>query len=147
MLIHGSPISVELPSDPQIRDRFWYWHGASGRKYIHSVYEPENCPPLPGAVFVAVRREGSMRIALSVGRFTPFWDGTLTSSDARHMAERGADEIHVHLLAASTHAAEDILADLRDAFLAETEDETHDGFHEDDVAIMRCETADYARAA
>jgi hypothetical protein len=146
MLIHGSPISVELPSDPQIRDRFWYWHGASGRKYIHSIYEPENCPPLPGAVFVAVRREGSMRIALSVGRFMPFWDGTLTSSDARHMGERGADEIHVHLLAASPVAAEDILADLRDAFLSEAEDQRF-GFHEEADFRTAIETSDYATAA
>lgn len=93
MLIYGSPISAELPSDPGLQDRFWYWHGASGRKYIHSVYAPDCCPPLPGAIYVAVRREGSLRIALSVGRFTPFWDGVMMSSEAAHVARLGIDEI------------------------------------------------------
>lgn len=121
MLIHGSPITVELTSDPGLQERFWYWHGASGQKYIHSVYEPENCPPLPGAIYVAVRREGHLRIALAVGRFTPFWDGTMMSSEAAHVARLGIDEIHVHLLARSPLAAEDVLADLRDALHADDE--------------------------
>ena len=134
MLIHGSPITAELPSDPGLQDRFWYWHGASGRKYIHSVYEPENCPPLPGANYVAVRREGHLRIALSVGRFTPFWDGTMMSSEAAHVARRGVDEIHVHLLAKSTVMAEDILADLRDAMEPEDGEGLDYSFHEDEVS-------------
>ncbi|MBL8792060.1 MAG: hypothetical protein JNM45_16330 [Rhizobiales bacterium] len=119
MLIHGSPISAELPSDPGLQDRFWYWHGASGRKYIHSVYEPDCCPPLPGAIYVAVRRKGKMRIAMAVGRFTPFWDGVMMSSEAAHVARLGIDEIHVHLLAKSAIDAEDVLADLRDAMLSD----------------------------
>lgn len=123
MLIHGSPISAELPSDPGLQDRFWYWHGASGQKYIHSVYAPDCCPPLPGAIYVAVRREGHLRLALSVGRFTPFWDGVMMSSEAAHVARLGIDEIHVHLLAKSAIAAEDVLADLRDAMLVEDDGE------------------------
>jgi glycosyltransferase involved in cell wall biosynthesis len=114
-----------------LQDRFWYWHGASGQKYIHSVYDPENCPPLPGAIYVAVRRKGRMRIALSVGRFTPFWDGTMMSTEAAHVARLGADEIHVHLLARSAIAAEDILADLRDAMLGEMADRPAHGLHEE----------------
>jgi hypothetical protein len=134
MLIHGSPISATLASDPQFADRFWYWHGASGEKYIHSVYAPDQCPPLPGAVYVAVRRQGGMRTALWVGRFQPFWDGTLASAEAQRLGDRGVDEIHVHLLAGNSVAAEDILADLRDAMLSE-EDEVQDvGFLDDDMA-------------
>ena len=134
MLIHGSPISAELPSDPGLQDRFWYWHGASGQKYIHSVYEPENCPPLPGAIYVAVRREGNLRIALTVGRFTPFWDGTMMSMEAAHVARWGADEVHVHLLAKSALLAEDILADLRDAMIPEVGDESDYQFNDDEVS-------------
>ncbi len=136
MLIHGTPIAAEFPSDPGndlgLQDRFWYWHGASGRKYIHSVYDPDNCPPLPGAIYVAVRREGRMRIALSVGRFTPFWDGTMMSTEAAHVATWGADEIHVHLLARSAMAAEDILSDLRDAMVPEECEENPTHFHEEE---------------
>ena len=74
---HGSPIAADLPSDPAFKDRFWYWTGASGRKYIHSVYGLEDCPPLPGAIYVAVRREGPLRVVMGIGRFTPFWDGPI----------------------------------------------------------------------
>ena len=134
MLIHGSPITATLASDPQFADRFWYWHGASGEKYIHSVYAPDQCPPLPGAVYVAVRRRGGLRTALWVGRFQPFWDGPLALAEAQRLGSMGADEIHVHLLAGSSLAAEDILADLRDAMLGE-DDEVQDlGFLEDDVS-------------
>lgn len=149
MLIHGSPITAELPSDPGLQDRFWYWHGASGRKYIHSVYEPENCPPLPGAIYVAVRREGHLRIALSVGRFTPFWDGTMMSSEAAHVARRGVDEIHVHLLAKSPVMAEDILVDLRDAMEPEESDGLDYSFHEDEVSpyVFRPSPAGVSAAA
>lgn len=149
MLIHGSPITAELPTDPGLQDRFWYWHGASGRKYIHSVYDPENCPPLPGAIYVAVRREGLLRIALSVGRFTPFWDGTMMSSEAAHVARRGIDEIHVHLLAKSPVMAEDILADLRDAMEPEDSGDFDYSFHEDEVSpcVFRPSPAGVSAAA
>ncbi len=115
MLIQGSPISVELPSDPGLQDRFWYWQGASGAKYIHSVYAPDQCPPLPGAVYVGVKRHGSLLVALCVGRFKPFWDGTLARHDLARLAALGADEIHVHLLAKSPALADAIHADLKEA--------------------------------
>lgn len=109
MMIHGTPltsISVDGSSEP----RFYYWFGASGRRYIHSIYPVDCVPPLPGAVFVAVRRIGSLRTALSVGRFGVFWD--LTSAP-----DRGgdADELHVHLLAQDDGDAQAIANDLSEA--------------------------------
>jgi hypothetical protein len=115
MLIHGSPLVVTLPADLSLQDRFWYWQGASGRKYIHSIYEPEHCPPLPGAIYIGVRRQGTMRIAVALGRFLPFWDGTLAFDDLNRLIAEGVDEIHVHLLAKSPEVAEAVLADLREA--------------------------------
>jgi hypothetical protein len=88
--------------------RFWYWRGASGREYIHSVFGPEACPPLPGAVYVAVRRRGERRQALAVGMFSEFWN----ADDGFHLAHVGADEIHVHLLARDAPAARQAAADL-----------------------------------
>jgi hypothetical protein len=116
MLIHGTPIAADLPSDPTFKDRFWYWTGASGRKYIHSVYTLEDCPPLPGAVFIGVRREGPLRIVMGIGRFTQFWEGTLGSGDLASLRTSGADEIHVHLLAKSPEVANAILDDLLQAY-------------------------------
>lgn len=127
MLIHGSPIAAEAPSDPAIKDRFWYWTGASGRRYIHSVYTVDDCPPLPGAVFILVKRYGVMRTVVGIGRFAPFWDGAQRGMFAQGVGTGGsaladADEVHVHLLAKSLPERDAILNDLLDAY--EAEDET-----------------------
>jgi hypothetical protein len=115
MLIQGSPIAIDTPQEADMKDRFFYWQGASGRKYIHSVYEMDACPPLPGAVYVAVRRSGSLRIAVSVGRFQPFWDRTLGQDDMSRLEAMGVDEVHVHLLAKGPENAEIIKRDLSSA--------------------------------
>ena len=48
-MLNGFPISAKLPDDLGIGERFWYWRGASGQTYIHSIYPAGSCPPLPGA--------------------------------------------------------------------------------------------------
>jgi hypothetical protein len=116
MLIHGTPIVADMPADPDFRDRFWYWTGASGRKYIHSVYALEDCPPLPGAIFVAVRREGTMRIVVGIGRFTKDANQSLRGSELASLHSLGADEIHVHLLAKAPEVAAAVLEDLLQAY-------------------------------
>lgn len=116
MLIQGFPVAVALSSDPSFKDRFWYWSGASGRKYIHTVYRPDDCPPLPGAVYVAVKRRGSLRIAVSVGRFGPLWDQTIGSREMQRFRRLGIDELHVHLPGQSPARASAVLQDLREAF-------------------------------
>jgi hypothetical protein len=110
MLIQGSPfkLSPAIADMPGLSERFWYWQGSSGQKYIHSVYEPDNCPPLPGAVYVGVRRQGSIRTAVCVGRFLPLWE--LPKTMDSNLA--GLDELHVHLLARGPGEAEQVLADL-----------------------------------
>jgi hypothetical protein len=122
MLIHGSPIAAEAPSDPAIKDRFWYWTGASGRRYIHSVYAPDDCPPLPGAVFVLVKRCGTMRMVVGVGRFSPFWDGVQRGLGPKGLSLQDADEIHVHLLAKSPEHRDAVLNDLLEAYEADGEE-------------------------
>ncbi len=89
----GFSASAELESE--FSDRFWFWTGSSGKRYIHSVYSMENCPPLPGAIYVMVRRlKGGARVPVRMGRFSPLWDFPLPAE----MTD-GASEIHVHLLA------------------------------------------------
>lgn len=139
MLIHGTPIVADLPSDPTFKDRFWYWTGASGRKYIHSVYGLEDCPPLPGAIYVGVQREGPLRIVMGIGRFTPFWDGSFGSQNLAFLRAKGVDEIHVHLLAKSPEVANAILEDLLQAY---ENDDT--GFNE--PAVMNVQTGVSAAA-
>ena len=111
MLIQGSPISINFPQGSGDNERFWYWRGASGKKYIHSIYAADACPPLPGAIYVAVRRIGHLRTVIAMGRFSPFWDGGFSDH-----ANMDADEIHVHLLARDDTAAEGVLDDLKAAF-------------------------------
>ena len=73
---------------------------------------PNACPPLPGAIYVAVRRIGQLRTVTAMGRFSPFWDGT-----SSELVAVDADEIHVHLLARDNTAANAVLDDLQAAFV------------------------------
>jgi hypothetical protein len=112
MNIHGTPLTLETVGITDLADRFWYWQGQSGRKYIHSVYDLDNCPPLPNAVYVAVKCSGTLRIAVAVGRFQPFWDQTLGEDDISRLERLGVDEVHVHLLSRSPDIAESVRSDL-----------------------------------
>jgi len=116
MLLTGFPVSAKLPDDLGLGERFWYWRGASGRSYIHSIYQADSCPPLPGAVYVAVRRTGTRREALAAGRFVSCWDGSVQGFEASRLLPEGADEIHVHLLARDAAAADAVLDDLTSIF-------------------------------
>jgi hypothetical protein len=108
MLIQGIPFTTKLPGADIQGERFFYWRGASGRKYIHTIYPWGSCPPVPGAVFVAVRRVGGMRVALGVQRFSSVWDDA-----CRMFRALDADEVHVHLLARDSAHADAVLSDLR----------------------------------
>ena len=112
MLIHGTPLDIPFSGGTETEPRFWYWHGASGRRYIHSVYRPETCPPLPGAVFLAVRSLGNLRTVLGAGRFAGLWDINLPVDNAAHWASLDANEIHVHLLSRDDTEARRIAGDL-----------------------------------
>ena len=115
MIIHGSPLTSIRPDPHDDGARFWYWFGASGRRYITSVYAAARCPPLPGAVFIAVKRTGALRTALSVGRFGAFWELGYNPANDPNLE---ADELHVHLLARDDDDARNIAADLVQALTA-----------------------------
>jgi len=116
LMLQGHPLTAILPEDPGLGERFWYWRGASGRSYIHSIYRRDLCPPVAGAVFVIVSVKGGMRRAVSVGRFHA--QGT---SCGAHAGEDwpGEEEIHVHLIARDEEGAEQVLADLLAAVSSE----------------------------
>lgn len=106
LMMQGYSLSATLPEDSGLGERFWYWRGASGQSYIHSIYAPDLCPPVAGAVFVVVRKLGGVRTAVSIGRFGA--DG-LRSTAISTVAD---DEVHVHLLARDGEPAERVLRDL-----------------------------------
>ena len=103
-----------LTIDCDFADRFVYWTGASGRRYIHTVYDAGACPPLPGAVYVSVERlPGGQLRALAAGCFPkPLAFNLARLADAGGSAAF-ANEVHVHLLADSEAERAAILDDLR----------------------------------
>ncbi len=115
MLIHGTPLQIAFSGGTEVEPAFWYWHGASGRRYIHSIYSPDKCPPLPGAVYLAVRRLGTIRTVLGAGRFAGLWDVNIAAGATCRWRDLGANEIHVHLLSRDAAEAEAIASDLRAA--------------------------------
>lgn len=134
-MLNGHPISAKLPDDLGIGERFWYWQGASGQSYIHSIYQAGACPPLPGAVFLAVRRlRDGRREAVVAGRFPDVWEG----GDVGFHGV--ADEIHVHLLARNDLAATAVLDDLLNAMTAVVD---ANGFSEPEemISLSRLELA------
>jgi hypothetical protein len=136
---NNSPLPSHLNAYADFADRFWYWRGVSGRQYIHSVYKPRQCPPLPGGVYIAVKRSGDHRLALAIGLFSDFWNDGVGLS--LRSLPSSADEIHVHLLARSPEGACAVAADLRAAM-----DDAPAGLAEDAPSLALPSIAE-ARAA
>lgn len=101
-------------SAPELTDRFHFWSGASGRRYVHSVYSLVDCPEIPAANFLLVRRDATGRRAvLAIGHLTN-GAGSLNLAEIRHRGARlGANEVHVHLLAPSAQQRRIVELDLR----------------------------------
>src|SRR5689334_18307912 len=114
-MLNGHPLSARFSEDLGFGERFWYWRGLSRQSYIHSVYGLESCPPLPGAVFVVVRRNGGMRRPVFVGRFPVLIEGRGFDLAAVVPGLQAADEIHVHLLARDDASADCVFRDLKSA--------------------------------
>lgn len=108
LMMYGHSLSANLPEDFGLGDRFWYWRGASGQSYIHSIYSRELCPPVAGAIFVLVRNTRGTRQALFTGRLCG--DGKLPHRLA-HVTGQDV-EVHVHLLARDADTAGTVLRDL-----------------------------------
>ncbi len=110
-------ISYEVTAESSAR--FHFWTGASGKRYVHTVYSLFDCPPLDAANYVLVRRESKTKRAIvAIGRLTND-TATLNLAEIRQRAATlGADEVHVHLLATSTDDAQAVEVDLKSAQFA-----------------------------
>ena len=115
LMMQGEPLSATLPEDSGLGERFWYWRGASGRRYIHSIYRRDLCPPVDGAVFVIVRLQGGLRRPVAVGRLPAEAMANSAVTSGGWLEE---EEIHVHLLARDEEAARQVLGDLQAAMNA-----------------------------
>jgi hypothetical protein len=101
-----------LPRRAPVRQHVW--RGASGREYAHSVYGLIECPPLPMAGYVLVRRDERGRcqpLSVGVGQSDA---PTLNLAHVRQRgAQAGANEVHLHLGATSEAERRLVACDLR----------------------------------
>jgi hypothetical protein len=93
------------------------WRGRSGRRYVVGIhaFSEIGVEDLAGAVLIAVRRDG-----LGVARVIDVACGETGGGEAGRnawliaMRRRGAQEVHIHLLAADETERNEIAQDLRD---------------------------------
>jgi hypothetical protein len=100
-------------ADEALAARFRSWRGASGRRYVFSVYEPFACPAYSHAVVIvaAVDAAGD-RTALFVADTGCFPEIVLANAATKWTRGDLRIEFHVHLLANSATAREALIADL-----------------------------------
>jgi hypothetical protein len=115
-----APEPIALGVEQDLPARLHFWRGASTRRYVHSVYSLIECPPLPSAVYLLVRRskDGQRQVLhIDCGRSdTP----TLNLARVRQRgAQLEANEVHVHFLAACQAQRRLIVCDLRAAQFGE----------------------------
>jgi hypothetical protein len=106
--------ATETGSASDSKAAFLFWTGASGARYVHSIYNLFECPPVSAANYVLVKRHGNgQRTVLSIGRAVQN-TGALNLAEIRlRSAQLGANEVHVHLLADDSVQSQEIEADLR----------------------------------
>jgi hypothetical protein len=100
-------------AEARFAQAFHYWRGASGRRYLHSVYTLIGCPAMPQANYILVRRhDDGTRTPLAFGQAKD--DATsLNLAHLRHQgAKLGANEVHIHLLAETAEERAAVEADL-----------------------------------
>lgn len=103
-----------VEATPDVRERFHFWAGASGQRYVHTIYSLVECPALPASNYVLVKCDAmGRRTVLSIGRVANAVP-TLNLADIRQRgAELGANEVHVHLLAGTAKQSKLVEFDLR----------------------------------
>lgn len=104
------------PRDIASGNPFEFWTGASGERYVHSVFSLIGCPELPAANYVLVERDAAgNRRSLRVGTVENEAQ-SLNLAEIRFLgATLGACEVHVHLLGGNEHRRRMIELDISSA--------------------------------
>jgi hypothetical protein len=106
-------IESPVPAAPENPPRFHFWTGASGKRYVHTVYSIFDCPTLEDANYILVRRANkSARTVLAIGRLCNNAPALNLAEIRQHASALGADEVHIHLLAGSPQEAQAVEHDL-----------------------------------
>jgi len=107
------------PAELETPTRFHFWTGATGKRYVHTVYSLFDCPPVGMANYVLVRREGrAKRTVLALGRVSGEAASLNLAEIRQRGAQLGADEVHIHLLATDVRESQAVEVDLRTAQFA-----------------------------
>jgi hypothetical protein len=107
----SKPLSA-LAGSP-LAGRYSQWLGASGRRYLFSVYDPSACPAYCDAILVLAKvDEHGRRTILAIEDTGDFADPAVSRAmqTAAHCDE--AVEVHLHLLASTRPARRDAITDL-----------------------------------
>ena len=65
-LVPGETPAIETA--PDLAERFHFWTGGSGRRYVHTVYSLIECPPMSAGNYILVRRDGEGRRSAALDR-------------------------------------------------------------------------------
>lgn len=112
------PARVQLPPVVQglakdLPSRIHFWRGASGQRHLCTVYGLFECPPLPNAVYLLVRRAGDgRREVLCVGRAEDDFPTLNLAAVRQQSALLGANEVHVSFSGADADRRDRLAADL-----------------------------------
>jgi hypothetical protein len=103
-----------LDGAADLAQRFHFWSGASGRRYVHTIYSLVDCPAVPAGNYILVHRDAEgRRLVLAIGRVGNTAASLNLAEIRRRGAELGANEVHVHLLAPNAKLSRLIETDLR----------------------------------
>jgi hypothetical protein len=103
-------------ADEKLAGRFRHWRGASGRRYIFSLYEPESCPAYDDAVLiVAAKCPGGLRRIVTICDTGALPELALARAREAAATLDESVECHIHLLAASRDERAAAIEDLRPA--------------------------------
>ena len=95
---------------------FTFWSGASGLRYVHTIFKLLDCPEIPNANVILARRGSNGQVqALYVGRLEEDAPSLNLAELRRTSALIGANEVHVHLLATTEDQRRHIETDLNGA--------------------------------
>jgi hypothetical protein len=98
-------------ADEPLSPRFCAWRGASGRRYIASVYEARACPAYCDAALIVVAADADGRRRIVALADTGAFPEPVVARLAR-TPTAGRLELHLHLLAATTAERRAALDDL-----------------------------------
>jgi hypothetical protein len=109
---------AEITVKGRVKQHFHYWLGASGKPYLHTVFNIENIPQYTDAVILAVRQDSLNRTPLLLARTGKIPNILFSGAAFAGALARGANELHVHLMGKDERELKNTEADLAYLFKA-----------------------------